>query len=187
MTHEVVVYYDYACGDSHRVKLMLDQLDLRPQWKTVSLKGMRQSEEEPSLFDADEIESLSVLGLVLAHATRAVDFGRFHDELFEAFHQPGHHLTREEILKIAAGAGLDVGEFQSNQRTWLKQLSAEHEEAVHSKKVFGTPTVSVDGGTPIYVELQSVPDTAEVAAATLENIAHFAQASNLRELKRVTS
>jgi predicted DsbA family dithiol-disulfide isomerase len=184
---EVTVYYDYACGDSHRLKLMLDRLDVTPQWKTVSLKEMRQAGQEESLFDADEIESLSVLALALAHAMRAHDFERFHNELFDAFHEEDRHLTREEILKIAEASGLEVADFESNQRSWLGKLGAEHHDAVQMKNVFGTPTISVDGATPVYVELQEVPASAEAAEAVLDYITRFADAPHLREVKRVPS
>jgi hypothetical protein len=184
MTHEITVYYDYACGDSHRLKLLLDKLDIRPEWKTVSLKEMRQG-EDPSLFDSDEIESLSVLALALAHAMRRHDFQRFHSELFDAFHDHGRHLTRGDILKIAEASGLDVKKFESKQRSWLKKLSAEHHAATQRQKVFGTPTISIDGTTPVYIELQEVPESAKDAAAVLDYIKGFDSTPYLREVKRV--
>lgn len=185
MTPDITVYYDYACGDSHRLKLLLDMLDLHPEWKTVSLKEMRRKEEEPSHFDANEIESLSVLALALAHAMRRHDFQRFHNELFDAFHDHRRHLTRDDILKIAEASGLDAKKFESKQRSWLKKLSAEHRAATQRKKVFGTPTIIIDGTDPFYVELQEVPPSAEDAAAVLDSIRRFDSTPFLREVKRV--
>lgn len=145
----MIVYYDYTCGDSHRLKLMLDGLGLDAEWKTFSLKENKLEDGEPSLFDTEEIESISVLALALAHATRGSDFDRYHSAVFEAFHTENHHVTPDELFSLAR---VEPGEVKG----WTAKLAVEHHHATRELGVYGTPTVLLADGSAFYLELEQV-------------------------------
>lgn len=149
----MIVFYDYTCGDSHRLKLLLDQVGINPEWRTFSLKENKLEEGDSSLFEADEIESISVLALALAHAARESDFDRYHSEVFEAFHQEDHHVTPDELFSLA---GIKAAEFKRRQRDLAAKLAAEHRHAAQDLGVYGTPTVVLEDGSAFYVELEQV-------------------------------
>lgn len=180
----ITVWYDYTCGDSFQMKMLLDRLGQRARWRTVSLKELRRHDDEPTLFSPDA-ESISILALEVAHAVRHHDFKRFHDELFSAFHERGAKIVSDDILAIAADSGLDSTEFVNNRPAWLEQLTAEHSEAVEKWGVFGTPTLLVDGSAPVYVEVSEVPPTRRAAQKIWKAIENVLSTPGLREVKRV--
>lgn len=179
-----VVYFDYTCGDSHRLKLLFDQLGQRPEWRTFSLKENKRPEDEPSFFQGDEISSISILGLALAHAVRDLDFYRFHSEIFDAFHEEGRRLTRDEILLAASKSGLEPAAFKKSESKWLARVASEHQHAADQLGVFGTPTVMLGADRMLYIELAEVPETAEAAEEVWNLIENVASRPEIGQLER---
>lgn len=182
-----VVYYDYTCDDSHRLKLLLDQLEQEPEWKTLSLKEVKRHDDETSFLEGEHISSISVLALAVAHAVRGLDFDRYHSEVFEAFHQEDRRLTVDEILEIAKAAGLDPARFKSSEPNWLTKVAIEHRHAVETLGVFGTPTVVFGPGRLLYVEPSQVPETPKTAAEVWELIERVASRPEISQLERPES
>jgi hypothetical protein len=180
----ITVWYDYTCDDSFRMKLLLDRLGQRARWRTVSLKELRRHDDEPTLFSPDT-DSISIFALHVAHAVRHHDFTRFHDDLFNAFHERDAKLEEDDILAIAAESGLDSAEFVNNRPAWLEQLAAEHSEAIEKWGVFGTPTILVDGSSPVYVEISEIPSTRRAAQKIWKAIETVRSTPGIREVKRI--
>ena len=178
---KIGIFFDYTCGDSYRLKSVIDLLEqagrIEAAWSTFSLKQKRLAEGEPSPFDAAHIDSLSILALALAHALREqedADFALYHTEVYRALHEEDHHLAPEDVMAIAAGAGLDIGAFKSDQQRWLKSVASEHQNAEARWGIFGTPTVIFDESLAVYAEVGAPVSRLEDAERVIDSIRDFA-------------
>lgn len=173
MPDALEVYFDYTCRYSYRAMHWLDRVpDVNVLWRTFSLKEVNKDPEEPSWLEPGSPPSLSVFALALSHAAREADFDRYHRSVFEAMQGEERHLEEPDFLAIAAEAGVDVSAFNANRRAWIGKVAAEHREAVESWKVYGTPTILIDGAAA-FVRLKEVPESGEAAEllAALDGIA----------------
>lgn len=164
----VTCFYDYTCAYSWRAAQWLSDAsrgdaDVSVAWRTFSIKEANRDSTAPSPF-VPAGSGLSVVALALAHAARQCDFGRYHQDVFAAMHVAGDRVEEEQLLAIAADAGVDIDAFNQNRQTWLDAVAAEHREAVERHGVFGTPTLVFDGGTTTFVKLGQVPQPGEAAA-----------------------
>jgi hypothetical protein len=182
----ITVWYDYTCGDSYRFKELIDRLGQRARWRTVSLKELSRHDDEPSLFGSPDTDSISVFAIEVTQAARHHDFQQFHEELFSAFHKREAKITTDDVLAIAEGSGLDPSEFLANRMAWSEQAAEEHREAVEEWGVFGTPTLVIDGSTPLYIELSEIPDSPNEAQRIWSAIESVLSTPGLKEVKRVT-
>lgn len=181
MADSIIIYYDYTCPYSYRAACWLRRLEeagreLEVEWKTFSLKEVNRSGGEPSVFDRQRAESVSVLALELAKAAQAAGpgvFERYHYRVFEAMHDDGRKLKASDLLTIARDAGLDTGRFEVERRegVWLHRVAKDHREGAERWKVFGTPTLVLDGEAAVYLKFTQVPaspsDAAELFDALL--------------------
>jgi predicted DsbA family dithiol-disulfide isomerase len=163
MDVRVTCFYDYTCSYSYRVWTWLTAVektipDLEVKWATFSLKEVNR-ESGPSLLEGDEILSTSVLALALAHAARSSGFDFYHRQAFDLMHKDGRRIGRDELLGVAAEAGVDVRDFEQNMRRWLAEVASEHSEARSRWEVFGTPTLVFADETAVYLKLSKVPET----------------------------
>jgi predicted DsbA family dithiol-disulfide isomerase len=157
------VYYDYTCTYSYRAMHWLDGVPgIVVTWKTFSLKEVNRKPEEPSFVEAESPHSRSVFALALAHAAREADFDRYHRAVFEAMHAEERRLTEQDLLAMAASAGVDVEAFEASRAAWVARVGAEHRDAVARWGAYGTPTLILDDAAG-YVQLAEVPGTEEAA------------------------
>jgi hypothetical protein len=189
VTDEFRFYYDFTCGDSYRVVQMVEAVrrskPLQIKWGTLSLKEASRADEEPSILEGEEITGFSVLALAVDHALRAHDVDLFRRHLFDAIHRDHLELEREDLLGMAAKAGLDVDEFLVNQQRWLKEVAEEHREAERRWGVFGTPTLVFDDRDAVYLELNAVPESAQEALEMWNSISEVARKHRkLKEIRR---
>jgi predicted DsbA family dithiol-disulfide isomerase len=162
MDVRVTCFYDYTCAYSYRVWAWLEAVqetvpDLEVKWATFSLKEINR-ETGPSLLQGDEIHSTSVLALALAHAARSSGFAFYHRQVFDLMHTDGGRIGRDEMLGVAAKAGVDIRDFEENARRWLAEVAAEHSEARSRWEVFGTPTLVFEDEVAVYLKLSKVPE-----------------------------
>lgn len=159
---EVNVFFDYTCPYSYRALPWIEAVvrgagDVAVCWRTFSLKEANRDHGTPSPFDDFEIPSISVLALALAQAAREADFDRYHRSVFEAMHHDGRRLSEEELLALAAAAGVDVAAFERDRARWLAAVAQDHRDGVVHFGVFGTPTLVLDEGEVVFVKLASTP------------------------------
>lgn len=159
----LTVFYDYTCGYSFRVWRWLDGVrgrrdDLEVRWATFSLKEANREEGAPSLFEDDEISSISVLALALGHAARERDFEGYHRSVFEAMHGEGARLERGDLLRVAAATGVDVAAFERERPRWLRAVAGEHAGARDGWGVFGTPTLVLGDGSAVFLKFAEQPE-----------------------------
>ncbi|MGH9183334.1 MAG: DsbA family protein [Acidimicrobiales bacterium] len=153
-------YYDYTCPYSYRAFQWLTRLeevvpDLAVEWRTFALKEANRDPHTPSPFDDPEISSVSVLALALAHAARRADFARYHARVFEAMQV--RRLGELDVLAVAADAGVDLDSFEEERPRWLRQVAEAHDRATSRWRVFGTPTLILDGDAAVFLKLAEVP------------------------------
>lgn len=158
---QVTFYFDYTCQYCFRahkwlrmVREKTDDIDL--SWATFSLKEVNRDPEMPSVFEDKDISSLSVLALALSHASRQVDFDRYHNSVFDAMHS-GERLQRQDLFKLATDAGVDIKAFNDERERWLAEVQREHNQGVSRWSVFGTPTLVLGEDAGVWLKLTSVP------------------------------
>lgn len=175
----VTVYSDYTCGDTYRVKKMIDQLGSgKPEnlrWSPFSIKERNLVEGETSLFERGGIDSFSVLALALSQAVPSERFPDFHDEVFEALHEGSDLLSHDDLFEIAARAGVERREFEATEERWLKEVAGAHRDAVE-RGIFGAPTFAFESSGSVYVELRQAPESPEEAGAIWDRIVDAAGA-----------
>jgi hypothetical protein len=124
---------------------------------------------------ADAAPSISVLALALAHAARAADFDVYHHAVFETMHGEERKVGEEDLIAIAAEAGVDAGRFTSERARWMASVGDEHNGAVERFGVYGTPTLIFDA-TGAYVRLTEPPASDEESLVVLDSLAGVAAA-----------
>lgn len=178
MAERISVYYDYTCPYSYRALRWLQHLrqagrDVDVVWKTFSLKEVNRGAGEPSLFDHQPVESVSLLALELAKAAQAAGhpvFERYHHAAYDAMQGQGRKLTPDDLLRLAREAGLDTAQFgvERERGAWLQAVSRDHREGVERWKVFGTPTLIFQDEVAAYLKFTAVPPSPPEAVALFD-------------------
>lgn len=158
----ITCYFDYTCSYSYRAWLWFERLgtteELEVNWSSFVLKEINRQEGEISALVGPTIESVAALALALGEALRGHDgWERYHAATFRAMHSGEERPGADDIIRLAAEAGLDVDEFRNDQARWLAAVRASHVDGVERLGVFGTPTVVFDNDTAIYLKLQGLP------------------------------
>jgi 2-hydroxychromene-2-carboxylate isomerase len=163
----VECYFDYTCSYSYRAWLWLQRLqgvrrELEVSWRSFVLKEVNREPNQPSALEGPAIDSVAVLALAAGAALRGSDsWLRYHDTVFRAMHSGGPRPAADEVLLIAAEAGLDVAVFKNEQETWLTQVAGEHADALRQWGVFGTPTLVLGEEAAVYLKLEEVPHSSD--------------------------
>lgn len=182
----VTCYYDYTCGYSYRAWLWLSGLDgITVDWRTASLKELNRRDDEPSVFDRDDPRR-SVLALALAHAARdAGVLDRYHEAAFTAMHTEHRLLGADDLVGLAAEAGLDPSAFEQRRAEWVDAAAAEHHAAVERWGVFGIPTLVLTEDVAVFLKFAQPPAPGEDARRVWESL-HVLAVSHpeLLEMKR---
>jgi 2-hydroxychromene-2-carboxylate isomerase len=170
----LTVYFDYTCNYSYRALHWLDAVlaarpDLHIHWATFSLKEVNRHEDEQPWLMADSPPSVSVFAQALAHAAREADFDRYHRAVFEAMQGEHKKLGEEELLALAAEAGVDPDRFTAERGRWVASVGGEHREAVGRWGVYGTPTLILDGAAA-YLRLNERPASSDEGGALLDSL-----------------
>lgn len=182
-------YFDFTCGYSYLAWAWFDRLrdggiGLDIDWLPFVLKEINRDEGEASLLERPTIDSVAVLALALAEALRGLPGAdRYRSETFRAMHETGERPGRDDVLRIAATAGLDPDQVVGAETQWLGLVRKSHHGAISEHGVFGTPTLIFPDGSSVYLKLDALPDGDDGALWTsLSTIA--SDFPELAELKR---
>lgn len=153
---DLEVFFDYTCGFSNRARHWLDAVDgIEVRWRPFSLLERNRGDDGPSVFERDELgENVSLIALAVHMAVRAdgADVDGYRRRMFTAWHEEPGRLSTQDIVGLGRAAGLHDWDHDAA----LALLAAEHAEA-SALGVFGTPTLTLAEGTPVFVKLDATP------------------------------
>jgi hypothetical protein len=182
-------FFDYTCAYSFRFWRWVDEQvrplrpDLTIHWVGFSIKEVNRSDPD-SVFSRTDDPPLSVLALALWAAAEDGGFPTFHAGAFGAFHQLERRATRDDLLHVAATAGLDPETFWLQRERWIASAADAHHEAVRRWGVFGTPTLLLED-SPIYIRMTELPPTASEATDLWDAVGNLTlRFPEVAELKR---
>ncbi len=182
-------FFDYTCAYSFRFWRWVNEqvrplrADLTIRWVGFSIKEVNRSGPD-SVFSRPDDPRLSVLALALGAAAEDGGFRTFHAGAFGAFHQLDRRATRDDLLHVAATAGLDADTFWRQRERWVGRAAEAHYEAVRSWGVFGTPTLLIENA-PMYVRLTALPRSPSEGVDLWDAVADVTRRfAEVAELKR---
>ena len=159
--------------------------ELEVDWRPFVLKEVNRDQEEPSVLAGPSIDSVAVLALAIAEALRGeTGAERYRAEIFDAMHSSDERPLRDDIIEMAARAGLDTDSFRRDEALWLGSVRASHEGAVAGRGIFGTPTLVFGDNSALYLKLRHLPPAAN-DRALWDSVTTFAtEFPEVAELKR---
>ena len=163
----VTCFYDFTCGYSNRAwiwfeRLRAGSLELEVDWRPFVLKEVKRQDHEPSALAGPTIDSVAVLALAIAEALRGEPgLESYRAEAFNAMHAGDERPARDDVVEIAAHAGLDIEAFWRDETLWLGSVRDSHEGAVLARGVFGTPTLVFDDDSAVFLKLTELPPAAK--------------------------
>ncbi len=161
---DLACYFDFTCGYSYRAWMWIEglraaDLELDVDWRPFVLKEVNREEPDPSLLAGPTIDSVAVLALAAAEALRGQPGAeRYRSETFHAMHAGHERPARDEVVDIAARAGLDTDAFWRDETLWLGAVRASHEGAIARWGAFGTPTLVFADTAAMYLKLTELPE-----------------------------
>lgn len=188
MVSSLACYYDFTCGYSYRAWSWLERLKLvdggvEIAWLPFVLKEVNRSDSEPSFLAGPRADRVAVLSLALAEALTGLPGAEaYRSALFDAMHKGEERPARDEILAIAARAGLDIDGFFRDEATWVEAVRQSHIGAEERWGAFGTPTIILEDKAAMYMKLKEVPPQGDLSL--WEAITSITLASEVTELKR---
>ena len=137
-------------------------VELEVDWRPFVLKEVNREDKEASVLAGPTLDSVSVLALAIAEALRGETGGEsYRAEIFNAMHAGDERPLRDDVVEIAARAGLDMELFWRDEALWLGSVRASHEGAVSARGVFGTPTLVFDDDSAVFLRLTELPPATE--------------------------
>jgi predicted DsbA family dithiol-disulfide isomerase len=198
MTTRIDVYYDYLCPYACRLFMLLQNIrdgvdgGLEIGWKAFSIE-QQNNEKGPdfNLWDHPEHPCLGIPALTAAKAAQNQGedlFLKFHCAVFKARHEQFKNISSPQVLMdIARNAGLDMDRFaQDLLKTETRQaVGQDHLYGKNRHNLFGVPTLTVFDKGPVYIKINSIPDSIEEQLSLFELITQIAaKRPYLTEIKR---
>lgn len=162
------------------------------RWKTFSLEQINSTEDPDfRIWENPKYPSKGVLALVASKAAKNQGdepFLKFHRATFETMHDKTMDISDMSLLKeVARDVGLDLARFENEitqEKTW-QAVGKDHTESREKYGVFGVPTLVFGEGKPVFVKLQSIPESQKERLALFELVYRMgAKMPYLLELKR---
>ncbi len=159
---EFELYYDYFCPFVYRASLLLANvgaernLDIR--WRYFSLTQVNSKDEGWTVWDAPAEEKVrGRLAFKAAEAARRQDrFDAYHSALLRARHVDRLDIDDLKVIeRVAEDSGLELERFRRDldDPTIIQALARDHQYAVTTHGVFGTPTFVFPNGASAYIRL----------------------------------
>jgi predicted DsbA family dithiol-disulfide isomerase len=192
---EFELYYDYLCPFVYRASLLLANVAAeRPtdvRWRYFSLAQVTSKEEGWTAWAAPAAEKVrGRLAFKAAEAARRQDrFASFHASLLTARHQDRLDIDDPKVVaQVAEESGLDLERFRRDldDPAILDALARDHEYAVGTHGVFGTPTLVFPNGASAYIRLAEAPTGADALQLFDSLLAIAADEPRVLEIKRPT-
>lgn len=192
MVEQIRFYFDPLCPwcyQTSRWARRLEELGIvEIDWRVFSLGIVNQGDEGRAAADTGSAPALrTAIAVRDAHGNAAV--GAFYKAVSDARHQRAENLDDPAVIEASLReAGLEVTLLQralADPATW-EAVQREHDEAVNVHKVFGVPTIVLDGGSGPHLfgpVISDVPDD-QGAIDLWRHFAWMARNPNVAEIKR---
>jgi predicted DsbA family dithiol-disulfide isomerase len=192
MTEQIRFYFDPLCPwcyQTSRWARRLEELGLvEIDWRVFSLAIVNRGDEGRTAADTGSAPSLrTAIAVRAAHGNRAV--GAFYKAVSDAWHQRAEPIDDHAVIEASLRqAGLETDLLQralADPATW-DAVQREHDEAVNEHKVFGVPTIVLDGGAGPHLFGPVITDVPgdEAAVDLWRHFAWMARNPNVAEIKR---
>lgn len=190
---EFEVYCDYHCPFVYRASLLLANVagerHVDVHWRYFSLTQVNSRDDGWTVWGAPPDEKVrGRLAFQAAEAARRQDrFEVFHTTLLRARHLGRLDIDEVDVVEhVAEDTGLDLERFRRDlgDPSILDALARDHEEAVATHGVFGTPTFVFSNGASAYIRLEEAPTGPEAIQLFDTLLAVAADEPRILELKR---
>lgn len=189
------VYFDFTCQFSYDFRECVDRADLGYDidWRCFLRAQAAESRNRPGyrLFDHPEKRPPGLAALCAFHKVRSVadpHADAFHRAVLEAKHEQDIDIDDpEQLCKIAADVGIDADLVAGavDDRLVLRDVAAEHEDAVLAHNVCDTPTIVSHDGETLYVRLGVPPEDEATARRVMKMVVDIALTEpSIRQLRR---
>ena len=191
------VYFDYLCPYVHRAIVWLEQVkaemgpNLTISWCYFSLEQSNNKKgAQWKIWEQPENRSRGLLAFWASEAARQQGediFDRFRTALLKARHEQEREIADINVINdVAENVGLNISRFRRDiaNRNLLTRLSKDHNFAVNTLGIFGTPTLVFAENQAIFLKLSEVPPDEE-SLSIFEGLHDLAtQKIYIQELKR---
>jgi predicted DsbA family dithiol-disulfide isomerase len=189
------VYYDYHCPFVYRASVLLagvrgtGQRSLGVRWRYFSLTQVNSRNHGWTVWGAPESEPVrGRLAFKAAEAARRQGrFDVFHAALLNARHRDRLDIDDVAVVEqVAVDSGLDLETFRTDiaSASIVGALASDHEHAVATHGVFGTPTFVFPNGSTAYVRLSEGPTGPDALRVFDSLLAVAADEPRILEIKR---
>jgi predicted DsbA family dithiol-disulfide isomerase len=187
------VYFDFTCPYDYRFRRWLDLADLGydVEWRCFLHAQAHETRPGVRLFDRPETNPPGLAALCAFYFLRQKDqehADAFHRKVMAARHEAGVDIDdRNTLLRLGADVGVDRALIEAaiTDRSVLRDVGAEHDDAVMAHAVFGTPTIVSHEGDTLYVRLGAPPEDEPTARRVIRMVVDIALTEpSIRELKR---
>jgi len=189
------VYYDYHCPFVYRASILLARVhdtgkrSVVVRWRYFSLTQVNSRDHGWTVWEAPESERVrGRLAFKAAEAARRQSrFEVFHPALLNALHQDRLDIDDMAVVEqVAVDSGLDLESFRRDiaSSSIIDALASDHEHAVATHGVFGTPTFVFPNGSIAYVRLSEAPTGADALHVFDTLLAVAADEPRILEIKR---
>ena len=153
MSEQIRFYFDPLCPWCYQTSRWARRLEelgtVEIDWRVFSLAVVNRGDEGRAAADTGSAPSLrTAIAVRDAHGKAAV--GVFYKAVSDALHQRAERIDDPGVIAASLReAGLESDLLQralADPATW-EAVQREHDEAVKVHKVFGVPTIVLDGAT----------------------------------------
>lgn len=166
-----------------------DALDI--EWRYLSLEQINSKEEDgKKIWERPANYPMrsrwAFRGAEAARKQGKDAFERYHLNLLTARHVDQKELIEQDtIFEAAEQAELDMEQFKTDfEAATIDKVGEDHEEAVKSYGIFGTPTIVLDGQHAGYLKMRPLPADDELGATWQQVKAMIAGRPEIGEIKR---
>lgn len=187
------VYFDFTCQYSYDLRKWLDLADLGydVEWRVFLQAQAHEKREGYRVFDHLNEHPPGLAALCAFHAVRSSGDPHadgFHRAVLDAKHERGIDIDDvNELCKIAADFGIDpsfVASSAESNKT-VRDVAAEHEDAVMAYGLTSTPTIVSHEHDTLYVRLGAPPEDEATARRVVKTVVDIALCEPaIRELRR---
>lgn len=187
------VYFDFTCPYSYDLRKWLDLADLGydVHWRGFLQAQSHDRRPNYRVFDHSDEHPPGLAALCAYYVLRTSGDPHtdgFHRAVLEAKHERGVDIDdADELCKVAVDLGIDsslIADALTDPRA-IRDVAAEHEDAVISYAMTDTPTVVSPDHDSLYVRLGVPPEDEATARRVIKTIVDIALTEPaIRELRR---